>query len=211
MDNGAHLYDLGECRSAVDLAQKPVTCLHKKSSFAEPKNYRPISTMANLSRIIPVIILDRARDAYSRLLGQCQCGFRPGMGCDDAIFTLRNVVERTGQSGVLIFIDLTSAYDTLPRCLMFRLMSLRLDLPHFVELPRAVYTNTTAVIKGSKKSFKVARGCRQGGLESPGIFNAVFDSVCRVIHRKLIDELGNGYGLQLDYQIPIEATDALQK
>ena len=32
-------------------------------------------------------------------------------------------------------------------------------------------------------------------------------SVCRVIHRKLIDELGNGYGLRLDYQIPIEATD----
>ena len=32
-------------------------------------------------------------------------------------------------------------------------------------------------------------------------------SVCRVIHRKLIGELGNRYGLELDYQIPIEATD----
>ena len=94
---------------------------------------------------------------------------------------------------------------------MFRLLSLRLGLSHFVELLRAVYTNTTAVIKGSKKSFKVARGCRQGGLESPWIFNVVFDSVYRVIHRKLIDELGNGYGLQLDYQIPIEETTQVQK
>ena len=34
---------------------------------------------------------------------------------------------------------------------------------------------------------------------------------CYVIHRKLIDELGNGYGLQLDYQIPIEATDREQR
>ena len=153
-----------------------------------------------------MIILDRTRDAYSRLSEQCQCGFRPGMGCDDAIFTLRNVVERTGQSGILIFIDLTSAYDTLPRRLMFRLLSLRLGLPHFVELLRAVYTNTTAVIKGSKKSFKVPRGCRQ-----PWVFIVVFNSVCRVIHRKVIDELGNGYGLQLDYQIPIEATDREQR
>ena len=67
---------------------------------------------------------------------------------------------------IVLFIDLTRAHDTLPRRLMFRLLSLRLGLPHFVELLRAVYTNTTAVIKGSKKSFKVARGCRQGGLES---------------------------------------------
>ena len=34
---------------------------------------------------------------------------------------------------------------------------------------------------------------------------------CYVIHGKLIDELGNGYGLQLDYQIPIEATDRKQR
>ena len=34
---------------------------------------------------------------------------------------------------------------------------------------------------------------------------------CYVIHRKKIDELGNGYGLQLDYQIPIEATDREQR
>ena len=57
---------------------------------------------------------------------------------------------------IVLFIDLTSAYDTLQRRLMFRLLSLRLGLPHFVG-------------KGSKKSFKVARGCRQGGLESPWI------------------------------------------
>ena len=90
------------------------------------------------------------------------------MGCDDAIFTLRNVIERTGQSGVLIFIDLTSAYDTLPRRLMFRLLSLRLGLPHFVELLRAVYINTTAVIKGSETSFKVANGPGKVDWNLPG-------------------------------------------
>ena len=72
------------------------------------KNYRPITTMANRSRVIPVIILQRAWDAYSKLLEQCQCGISPGCGCDDAIFTLGNVTERTGQAGLLIFMDLTS-------------------------------------------------------------------------------------------------------
>ena len=100
-----------------------------------------------------MIILVRARNAYSKLLDQCQCGFRPGRGCDDTIFSFRNVIERTGQVAVLIFIDLTSAYDTLPRKLMFRILTLRLGLDHFVELLRAIYTNTTAVIKGSTRSF----------------------------------------------------------
>ena len=130
-----------------------ITRLHKEASFSIAKNYRPITTSANLSRISPMIILDRARDAYSKLLEQCQCGFRPGIGCDDAIFSIRNVIERTGQVAVLIFIDLTSAYHTLPRKLMFRILSLRLGLDHFVELFCAICTNTMAVIKGSTRSF----------------------------------------------------------
>ena len=56
-----------------------------------------------------MIILDRARNVYLKLLERCQCAFRPGSGCEDAIFSLRNVIERTGQVAVLIFIDLTSA------------------------------------------------------------------------------------------------------
>lgn len=157
-----------------------ITCLHKKASFSIAKNYNPNTTSANLSRVSPMIILNSARDAYSKLLEQCQCGFRPGSGCDDAIFSLRNVIERTGKVVVLIFIDLTSAYHTLPKKLLFRILTLRLGLDHFVELLRAIYTNTTAVIKGSTRSFKIGRGCRQGGPESPLIFNMVFDTACEL-------------------------------
>ena len=116
---------------------------------------------------------------------------------------------------VLIFIDLTSANDTLPKKLTFRILTLRLGLDHFVELLRAIYTNTTAVIEGSTRSFKIGRGRRQGGLKSPWIFNMVFDTACRVIHKKtntqtnkqknkkknkLISELGHGLIWNIIYQ-----------
>ena len=40
----------------------------------------------------------------------------------------------------------------------------------------AIYisTGTSAVIKGSKTFFKTFTGCRQGGLESPVLFNVFF-------------------------------------
>ena len=119
-----------------------ITCLYKKGSFSIAKNYRPITSTANLSRLIPMIILDRTKNAYTKLLEQCQCGFKPGSGCDDAIFSLRNVVENSGAKSVLIFIDFTSAYDMIPRKLMLKILTLRLGLPHFVALIQSIYTNT---------------------------------------------------------------------
>ena len=80
-------------------------------------------------------------------------------------------------------------------------------LSHFLELLGAIYTNTTAVIRGSTKEFTVAGGCQQHGVESPFIFNVIFDTVSRVIHRKLIAELGDGYRLQLKYRTRMQATD----
>ena len=59
--------------------------------------------------------------------------------------------------------------------------------------------------------FKISRGCRQGGIESPFIFNCVFDTACRVIHWKLIDKLGDSYGFDVSYQIPNQPTDRAQR
>ena len=49
-----------------------------------------------LSPIIPMIILDGAREAYSRVIEKSQGGFRPGVACDDAVFSLRHLLESTG-------------------------------------------------------------------------------------------------------------------
>lgn len=188
-----------------------ITALHKKHSFSDPANYRGITITANLSRLIPIIILDRTREAYNRLLEACQCGFRPGVGCDDAIFVLRNVLERTAAKTVVIYVDLTAAYDTLNRNMMYKILSLRLGTTHLVALIKSIYENTTCTIRGSTKSFPVAQGCRQGGIEAPFIFNVVFDTACRVLHRKLLDEIGEDYGHPFEYNIPIQATNRTQR
>jgi retron-type reverse transcriptase len=146
-----------------------------------------------------MIILDRISESYNNTIEQNQFGFRKNKGCDNAIFILRNVINTSKEKMYICFIDLTAAYDKIQRNLLFRVLDIRLSCTHFISLLKAVYTETTASITGLRKTFPTKAGCRQGGIESPILFNIYFDTVCRVLDTELRAELGDDYGI---IQIP---------
>ena len=50
---------------------------------------------------------------------ELQVGFKKGMGCRDAIFTLRNTVShitKSGSSAVLCALDISKAFDKMNHC-----------------------------------------------------------------------------------------------
>ena len=77
------------------------------------------------------------------------------------------------------FIDLKAGYDWLNREMLFKILKIRTESPVLVKILKALYTGTSAAIKGSKQFFQVFSGCRQGGIESPVIFNIYLDFVLR--------------------------------
>ena len=95
--------------------------------------------------------MNRISAAYNRSLEQTQFGFRRNKGCGNAIFILRDIINRSSSTQMYIsFIDLTAAYDKIPRKLLFRALDIRLGCHHIISLLKAIYTGTTAVITGSK-------------------------------------------------------------
>ena len=71
--------------------------------------------------------MNRISTAYNRTLEQTQFGFRRKKGCDNAIFILRNIIDRSSSKPMRIsFIDLTAAYDKIPRKILFRVLDIRL-------------------------------------------------------------------------------------
>ena len=93
---------------------------------------------------------------------------------------------------------------------MFRILTLWLGLDHFVELLRAIYTNMHD--GGDKRVHSVLY--KSAGVVGSAAWKAhgfstcmVFDTACRFFHKKLISELGDGFGLDLEYNIPIQATN----
>ena len=63
--------------------------------------------------------------------------------------------------------------------MLFKILEIRIKSPILVSILQALYTGPSAAIKGSKFIFETFSGCRQGGIESPVIFNIYLDFVLR--------------------------------
>ena len=188
-----------------------IVCLYKKGLKSLAENYRALSIGSNLSKLVPRIILNRLQDTYEHNISEAQFGFRKGRSTSDAIFIIKNVIEKHTGPLVLIFVDLTAAYDHIPREFLFRVLEFRTGAKFLIYILRKLYDGTTAYIAGTKTHFDLLVGCRQGGLESPTLFNYYFDFVLKVCAEEIDRKFPNGWGLSFDYRIPSKCTNREQR
>lgn len=81
---------------------------------------------------------------------------------------------------ITVYVDLTAAYNHIPRDFLFKVLNLRTGATHPIAILYKMYQGTTASIMGMKKLFDVLVGSRQGSQQSPSIFNYDFDYVLKV-------------------------------
>ena len=98
----------------------------------------------------------------------------------NGIFILENVIDKYKDPFVAVYIDLTAAYNHIPRDFLFKVLEIRTGATFLLTILKLMYTGTTASIKGMKTAFEVLVGCRQGGQESPVLFNFYFDFVLKI-------------------------------
>ena len=188
-----------------------IVCLYKKGLKSLAENYRALSVGSNLSKLIPRIILNRLLDTYEHNISEAQFGFRKGRSTGDAIFILKNIIQKHTGPLVLVFVDLTAAYDHIPREFLFRILEFRTGAKILVYILRKLYDGTTAFISGTKTHFDILVGCRQGGLESPTLFNYYFDFVLKICSEEIDRKFPDGWGLSFDSRIPGECTNREQR
>ena len=109
-----------------------ITCLFKnKGSRSEACNYRGLSIMSTCSKIVLSIIISRIRNAYEKLISNFQFGFRSNRSTTDAIFILQNAINISSEPLFICFIDLKAAYDWINRDMLFKILDIRIKVPHF--------------------------------------------------------------------------------
>ena len=94
--------------------------------------------------------------------------------------------------------------------MLFKILEIRIKSPVIVNILKALYTGTSAAIKGSKVVFDTKTGCRQGGVESPVIFNIYLDFVLRCAEKEVLEYFPNT-GLKYDYHIPWRCSTRQQR
>ena len=85
-------------------------------------------------KIIGHILLARLKiikEDAKHLDHEAQCGFRNGRGCTDGTFTVKSLVTKRrehNQETWILFLDLVKAFDTVPRELLWRVLT-KLGVP----------------------------------------------------------------------------------
>jgi hypothetical protein len=177
-----------------------ITALYKnKGRRKDCKNYRGLSIGSSLLKLAMAIILERMRPWYNKQLLPNQNGFRQFFGCPDAIFSVKsiqNISSRMNKEVYVLFVDLTAAYDWCVRKWLFHSIFNRIDpknvaMMNCVKIMEELYKKTESVMKGETEYFETTSGVRQGGSESPNLFNLFLDYIMRIYSNKA-EELGLG-------------------
>ena len=106
-----------------------------------------------------------------------------------------------------MFIDLAAAFDHVDRKLMFETIRQRLPTSDnkLIQLLEALYSHTTtALTQTPDDEFELTNGVRQGGPESPILFNLFIDFVMREYLEKC-KSMSIRF-LELKYRIPASAS-----
>ena len=164
-----------------------------KGSKLDPAMYRGLNIGSCAGKAVVNIILSRIQDWYEHQLTDNQYGFRSNRGTNDATYITKRFQQITNDqttTGFLLFIDLSAAFDHLVRDWLWT--SIRLRLPPeledttIIDILQNLYSKTTIEVEGI--NVETTSGVRQGGPESPPLFNLYVDWVMRIFMKHAMEE-----------------------
>ena len=93
----SHIINLSIIQGSVpdDLKSARVVPLFKKNDKTEVGNYRPVSILSVISKVLEKVILDQVQEYLScnNLLYDFQSGFRQGFSIDTALINLSDYIK----------------------------------------------------------------------------------------------------------------------
>ena len=153
----------------------------EKGDVQNCNNYRGIKLISHTMKLWERIIERRLRQETK--IGEEQFGFMPGRSTTDALFALRQLMEkyREGQKELhIVFIDLEKAYDRVPRQEIWRCLRERGTPEKYVRIVKDMYEGAGTQVRtsvGLTEEFEVGVGLHQGSSLSPYLFNIVMDVI----------------------------------
>ena len=170
-----------------------VPIFKKKGDILKCGNYRGIKLLEHGLKILKGILDKRIRKVVK--IDPKQFGFMPGKSTVDAIFIVRQLVEKRIEGDLAVFcgfVALEKAYDRVPRevlcwCLRRKGVSeklVRMVMETYQDCKTAVRT-----IDGLSREFEIGVGLHQGSVLSPLLFAVIIDVLSEHLRAENLWEL----------------------
>uniref|UniRef100_A0AAV2JL93 ribonuclease H n=1 Tax=Knipowitschia caucasica TaxID=637954 RepID=A0AAV2JL93_KNICA len=162
-----------------------VVPLYKKGDRRVCSNYRGITLLSLPGKVYSKVLERRLRPMVESRIQEEQCGFRPGRGTLDQLYTLHRILEGSwefAQPVHMCFVDLEKAFDCVPRGVLWGVLREYGVGGPLLRAIRSLYDRSQSCVRiaGSKSDlFPVNVGLRQGCPLSPVLFTVFMDRISR--------------------------------
>ena len=189
------------CSLSIKFSIFPINCqiaklkpLFKKGSTTLPKNYRPISLLPIISKIIERVIHDQTQTFLNenKILLKFQLGFRQNYSTDSCLSYLSHKITTGFESGLhtgIKLIDLQKAFDTINHDILINKIEF-LGFSKDVISWFKSYLSNRKIIVNLKNSFSepghFSCGVPQGSILGPLLFLLYINDMLQAINCKLL-------------------------
>lgn len=147
-----------------------------------PNSYRPICLLPVLGKVLEGLILNRIQPRIEANLFDSQYGFRNGRSTEDALQKLLGNIEKSKSKYVMgIFLDIKGAFNNLWWPDIIHSLKEAGCSNKIIALIQDYLRNRTVIIRNKTGQVirEVNKGCPQGSLVGPSMWNIVFDGLLR--------------------------------
>ena len=189
-------------------------------------NYRPVSNLPQLSKVIEKVILQRLTRHIEdeSMFDSYQSAYRANHSTETALLFVVNQIKMAFDSRkgtVLVFIDFSSAFDTIDHAILLRRLRLRYGLEGKALDLIASYLEgrTQRVVIGEQSSSPsmLMSGVPQGSVLGPLLFSLYVQPIGDIIrahglfYHQYADDLQLYYHFALNRQALAEAVNQIEK
>ena len=168
--------------------------IYKKEAKTKPKNYRPISLLPLLSKIIERIIHSQTQEFLDKnnILYKYQSGFRKHHSTDTCLSYLTDKVKIGFEEGLLtgmVLIGLQKAFDTIDHSILLEKMSCLGFAGKTIAWYTSYLTNRSFIVNVGKESSspgKLSCGVPQGSILGPLHFLLYVNDMPQAVNSELL-------------------------